>query len=69
MTYYTIDVNADRKPVNGWEDVTVKLHSSDELIMEKCVAVTLADKYAAKHQNDGVRVLEHTIATAAVWCQ
>ena len=67
MTYYTIDVNADRKPVNGWEDVTVKLHGSDELIMEKCVAVTLADKYAAKHQNDGVRVLEHTIATAAIW--
>ena len=67
MTYYTIDVNADRKPVNGWEDVTVKLHGSDELIMEKCVAVTLADKYAAKHQNDGVRVLEHTVATVAIW--
>lgn len=67
MTYYTIDVNADRKPVNGWEDVTVKLHGSDELIMEKCVAVTLADKYAAKHQNDGVRVLEHIVATTVVW--
>lgn len=67
MTYYTIDVNVDRKPVNGWKDVTVKLHGSDELIMEKNVAVMLADKYVAKHQNDGVRVLEHIVATTVVW--
>ena len=66
MTYYTIDVNVDRKPVNGWKDVTVELHGSDELIMEKCVAVMLANEYAAKHQNDGVRVLEHTVTTTII---
>lgn len=67
MTYYTIDVNEDRKPVNGWKDMTVKLYGSDELVMEKTVAVMLADKYAAKHRNDGVRVLEHTVLMTNVW--
>ena len=60
LTYYTIEVNKDRKPVNGWLDITKKLSHSDDMIMEKGVAVSLANKYHDKHENDDVRVLEHT---------
>lgn len=67
LTYYTIDVNKDRKSVNGWLDITKKVSCSDDMIMEKDVAVSFAQKYHDEHENDDVRVLEHTESVIHRW--
>lgn len=65
LTYYTIDVNKDRKPINGWLDITKRF--SRDMILERDVAVYYALKYIKAHKEDGVRVLRHDESVLEEW--
>lgn len=67
LTYYTIDVNKGRKPVNGWVDMTRKIMRSDDMIMEFEVAKTKAAVFATAHPDDGVRILKHVETVEETW--
>lgn len=67
LTYYTIEVNKDHKPVNGWHDITKEISRSFDMIMEKDAAMSVAQKYHDEHENDNVRVLEHTESVIYKW--
>lgn len=65
LTYYTIDVNKDRKPLNGWLDITKSF--SRDMILEREVAEKYAMKYIKTHKDDGVRVLRHDETVIEEW--
>ena len=65
LTYYTIDVNKDRKPINGWLDITKSF--SRDMILEREEAVYCAMMYIKSHKDDGVRVLRHDETVIEEW--